>query len=257
MTEAAGPLRRALLPTAVFAGVLLLMEAAVRSGTVPPSIAAPSRIAASLADQHALLWYHLEPTLLTASTGLLLALGLALGMALLVYLVKPLEPTLLTIGTVVDSVPMIAIAPVLVIWLGLSLPMRITITTVICLFPIFVSTVQGLKAAPDNVEQLFTTLAASRMQRFRLLAIPYALPYLFVGLKVSAPLAVLGALIAEWTGVERGLGVYLLNAMFALKAVPLWTGVTVACAISAGAYLLVCLFEALSLGDGARAETMP
>jgi ABC-type nitrate/sulfonate/bicarbonate transport system permease component len=241
--------RRMALPAAVFAGAALLFELAVRFGLTPTTIAAPSAVLAGMARNAGLLWYHLEPTLLVAVTGFLLAILLALALAALVTIVKPLEPTVMTIGTVLDSIPMIAIAPVLVIWMGLSLPMRITITTIICLFPIFISVLQGLKSPPGTANELFVNLAASPLQRFRLLAIPYALPYLFVGLKIAAPLAILGALIAEWTGAERGLGVYMLNAMFGLRVVELWTGVFVACAVSAGAYLLVCLFELLAIVD--------
>ncbi len=93
-------------------------------------------------------------------------------------------------------------------------------------------------------------LAASPLQRFRLLALPNALPYVFVGLKVAAPLAVLGALVAEWTGAEWGLGVFMINAMFGLRVDQLWSAVALACAMSSGAYGLVCLFEYLSIAPG-------
>lgn len=242
-------LRNALLPLGVLVAVTLLAQFAVRSGWTPRTIAAPSDVLRAIAGNSGILWYQLEPTLLVASTGFLLALLLALALAALVYAFKPLEATIVTVGTVIDSIPMIAIAPVLVIWMGLTLPMRITIATTICFFPIFISVLQGLKSPPATTEELFVNLAASSWQRFRLLGIPYALPYLFVGLKVAAPVAILGALIAEWTGAERGLGIYMLNAMFGLRVIELWSGVAVACAVSATAYGLVCLFELLSIAD--------
>jgi len=242
-------IRRALLPASVFAGVIALVEAAVRLDLTPATIAAPSVVAAALIRQWPLLWYHLEPTLLIAVTGFVMALAISLAAAALAYVFKPIEASLTMVGTVLDSIPMIAIAPVLVIWMGLSLPMRITIATIICLFPIFVAVLQGLKSAPGTAEELFTNLAATPLQRFRLLAVPYALPYLFVGLKIAAPLAILGALIAEWTGAERGLGVYMLNAMFSLRVIELWAGVLVACAVSAGGFMIVSLFEKLAVVD--------
>lgn len=247
-------LARALLPTGTLLTFLLLFQIAVDARWTPTTLASPTQIAAGVYGSAPLLWYHLEPTLLVAGTGFLCALLIALAVAALVFIIKPLEATVMTIGTVIDSVPMIAIAPVLVIWMGLTLPMRITITTIICLFPIFISVLQGLKSPPETAEELFVNLAATPLQRFRLLGIPYALPYLFVGLKIAAPLAILGALIAEWTGAERGLGVYMLNAMFGLKTVELWSGVFVACAVSAGAYLLVSLFELLSITDPGQRE---
>jgi ABC-type nitrate/sulfonate/bicarbonate transport system permease component len=93
-------------------------------------------------------------------------------------------------------------------------------------------------------------LAASPWQRFRMLALPNALPYLFIGLKIAAPLAVLGALVAEWTGAEWGLGVFMINAMFGLRIDQLWSAVALACAMSSGAYGLVCLFEFLAIPPG-------
>ena len=256
MRNVMADLRRLALPTGVFAAALMLYEAAVRAHITPATIAAPSAIVGALARDPSLLWYHMEPTLLTAATGFLAALSIALVVAIAAYRYRRMEPILIMMGSVIDSVPMIALAPVLVIWMGLSLPMRITITTIICLFPILISVLQGLKAAPITAEELFTQLAATPFQRFRLLAIPYGLPYLFVGLKIAAPLSILGALIAEWTGVERGLGVFIVNAMFGLRVTQLWTGVFVVCAISASAYLLVCIFEALTLaGRNAREGT--
>jgi ABC-type nitrate/sulfonate/bicarbonate transport system permease component len=247
-------LRRALLPAATMIAFVCLAQLAVVAGWTPRTVASPSQIAGGVMANWSVLWHHLEPTLLVAVTGYLLALLVSLALAALVTIYRRIEPTVMTIGTVIDSVPMIALAPVLVIWMGLTLPMRITITTVICFFPIFVSLVQGLKAPPTSAEELFVNLAASPMQRFRLLAFPYALPYLFVGLKISAPLAVLGALIAEWTGAERGLGVFMLNAMFGLKVIELWSAVIVACAVSASAFLLVSLFELLSVTDRGQRE---
>jgi ABC-type nitrate/sulfonate/bicarbonate transport system permease component len=185
--------------------------------------------------------------LLTATIGYLAAATTALVVGFLVYSAPRIENSVLTVGAVVDSIPMIAVAPILIIWMGLSLSTRITITAVICLFPILISMIQGLKAQPRNTPELFTVLAATTFQRFRLLALPNALPYIFVGLKIAAPLAVLGALVAEWTGAEWGLGVFMINAMFGLRADQLWSAVLLACAMSSGAYGLVCLFEYLSL----------
>jgi ABC-type nitrate/sulfonate/bicarbonate transport system permease component len=250
-------LRRALLPAGTMLALVLLAQLVVSAGWAPATIASPAQIAIGLADNFSLLWFHLEPTLLVAVSGFLLAMVLALAMAALVTVFRPLENTVMTVGTVINSVPMIAIAPVLVIWMGLTLPMRITITTIICLFPIFVSVVQGLKSPPETANELFVNLAATPLQRFRLLCFPYALPYLFVGLKISAPLAILGALIAEWTGAERGLGVFMLNAMFGLRVIELWSAVFVACAVSTSAFMLVSLFEALSVVDSAGREEGP
>jgi ABC-type nitrate/sulfonate/bicarbonate transport system permease component len=223
---------------------------AVKGGIAPVTIASPSRIARTVFGQWDTLWFHMEPTLLTATIGYLAAAATALSLGFLVYSLRRIETTVLTVGAVLDSIPIIAIAPILIIWMGLSLSTRITITAIICLFPMLISVIQGLKSQPRNARELFTVLAATPVQRFRLLALPNALPYLFVGLKIAAPLAVLGALVAEWTGAESGLGVYMVNAMFGLRVDQLWSAVVLACAMSSGAYGLVCLFEYLSINPG-------
>ena len=235
------------LPTGTFAIFLALWEAAVASKVAPVTISSPSRIARTVFEEWGTLWFHMEPTLLTATIGYLAAAATALFVGFLVYSVPRIENTVLTVGAVMDSIPMIAIAPILIIWMGLSLSTRITITAIICLFPILISMIQGLRAQPRNTQELFTVLAATPLQRFRFLALPNALPYLFVGLKIAAPLAVLGALVAEWTGAEWGLGVFMINAMFGLRVDQLWSAVLLACAMSSGAYGLVCLFEYLSI----------
>jgi ABC-type nitrate/sulfonate/bicarbonate transport system permease component len=245
---------RGLLAAGVIAALLAVAEAAVRAGVMPDAVAAPSVVAKALVKEWPTLWFHLEPTLLTAFTGFFLALAIALSAALALYRFRRAEPGAMAVAAFVDSLPMIAVAPVLTIWMGIGLPMRVTLTTILCIFPLFVSLVQGLKAVPETVDELMRLLAASPAQRFRKAAIPYALPYLFVGARVAAPLSLFGALIAEWTGAERGLGVYMINAMFSLRIVELWSAVVVASAVSAGLYLLAGLYERLAVPDRGERE---
>src|SRR5579859_6067174 len=146
MAEGRKLLKAILLPGGAFAIFLVLWEMAVARGVAPVTIASPSRIARTVFDQWDTLWFHMEPTLLTATIGYLAATAIALFVGFLVYSVPRIENTVLTVGAVMDSIPMIAIAPILIIWMGLSLSTRITITAIICLFPILISMIQGLKA---------------------------------------------------------------------------------------------------------------
>jgi NitT/TauT family transport system permease protein len=247
-------LRTAMLPAAVLVACMVLAEIAVHLGWTPRTIAAPSAVWHTLVDEHAALWLQAEPTIVTAVYGCIIATALALLLGCLVYLVKRLEQLVVTTGAVLSSIPIIAISPVLIVWMGLSLSTRIAITTVICFFPMLVSVVQGLNASGKNAGELFAVMAATPLQRLRLLALPGALPYIFMGLKITAPLAVLGALVAEWTGAETGLGVAMLSAMFSLQIGRLWASVLLTCVLSAGAYGYVCLVERLALDAGRRAE---
>jgi NitT/TauT family transport system permease protein len=243
-----------LSPALVLAAAIIALELCVRAGFAPGAVAAPTVIVATLLAERAIIWGHLEPSLLTAMTGLLLALLLSTGVALFVHKVRRAENGAMAVAAFIDSLPMIAVAPVLTIWMGEGLGMRICLTTIICTFPIFVSFIQGLKATPVSVDEMLRVLAASSSQRFFVASLPYALPYLFIGLRTAAPMAMFGVLIAEWTGAERGLGAYMINAMFSLRADALWAAVVTASIVSIGLYLLVSAFESLALPDRGDVE---
>ncbi len=246
---------RAVLPLLVLAGLLAALQVWVASGAAPRTIASPSMIWQTLVSDRGNLWHNVEPTLLTATTGLLIATLLSLALGFLVYVFRRLEGAVLTASAVLTSIPIIALAPALITLMGPKLSARITITAFVCAFPMMSAAVQGITISSKPAQELFTVLAASPWQRFRLLALPSATPYLMLGAKIAAPLSLLGALIAEWTGAEEGLGVYMINAMFGLRIAQLWAAVTVACLLSVGAYGLVSLAEALSASG--RTEAGP
>ena len=108
------------------------------------------------------------------------------------------------IAIAVKTTPIVAIAPLLVIWLGTGWWSKIVAAILICFFPVLVNTVKGLKAADLEYRELFETLGASRAQEFRKLRIPYCLPYLFSALKISSSLAVIGAIVGEFVGATQG-----------------------------------------------------
>jgi ABC-type nitrate/sulfonate/bicarbonate transport system permease component len=245
------------LPVAVVAGVMALVEWWVASGHAPMTIPRPSAVLLVLRNEHADLLHQLGITVITAAYGFLLALVLALGIAFAVYAWPRAEGPVLTVGAVLSSIPLIAIAPILSVWLGLTLGTRVLITVVICLFPMLVSVVQGLREPRATEQELFTVVAATPWQRFRLLALPSAMPMLFVGMKISAPLAVLGALIGEWNGAETGLGVAMLNAMFGLQVQRLWATVLIACAVSSLAYAYLSLMERVAGYDRSAGAHQP
>jgi ABC-type nitrate/sulfonate/bicarbonate transport system permease component len=237
---------RALLPLAVIAALLAWLEERVAAGALPMTLPRPSAVGEVLWQERGMLLHELGITLLSAGHGLLLALVLAFAVGVAVHAWPRSEAAVLTVGAVLSSIPMIALAPILGVWFGLTLTTRVGITLLICLFPLLVAVVQGLRESRAGEQELFTVLAATPWQRFRLLALPSAVPLLFVGLKISAPLAVLGALIGEWNGAEHGLGVVMLNAMFGLQVPRLWATVSVACAVSMALYGYLVLVEHLA-----------
>jgi ABC-type nitrate/sulfonate/bicarbonate transport system permease component len=238
-------LRNTLPPLLLIASLALLLEGYVGAGAAPSTVAAPSLVLRTIWIGRDDIWRAVEPTLLTASTGFILATVVALLLGLFVYVFRRVETGVLAMAAVLTSIPMIALAPALITLMGMGLGARIAITTIICAFPMIVAAVQGLSCGAAT--ELFTVLAASPWQKFRLLALPTALPYLFLGAKIAAPLALLGSLIAEWTGAEDGLGVYMLTAMFGLHIAQLWASVAITCLLSMAAYGLVATAERLAV----------
>ena len=240
-----------LAPVAVFAVLVALLEALKRADILPVTVPAPSEIAGAFSRSYADLFYHMVPTVLSAVTGFVLAALIALTLGVVAVVYKRAERPVMTLGIVIDSIPLIALTPILMVWVGNGLPARIIIGTIAALFPLLVGVVQGFKAVDRNVSELFYILAASRWQQMTKLAFPTALPFIFAALKIAAPLAVLGALLAEWVSADRGLGIMMIYALFSFDVPLTWLTILAVCVIATLAYGLVALAEKLVLGDRA------
>ena len=242
-------LARSIAPAAgTIAALIVLLEGLKRAGRLPITVPAPSEVGAAFLDHAGDLAFHAEPTLLAAASGLLLALLLALLFGAASTLWRGAEPGIVRFGVMVDSLPMIALGPILVLWVGNGLAPRIILATIAPFFPLLVATVQGLKAVDRNAADLFHLLGASRMQRWRKLALPSALRYILPGLKIAAPLAILGALVAEWMGADRGLGIMMTYALFSFDVPLAWVTILAVCAIAVAGYGLASLLERALLG---------
>lgn len=240
-----GLLLAAGLPAAIVAGLAGLMELAKRLDWLPVTVPAPSEIGAAFVRSGDDLFYHMTPTVLSALAGYGIAILIAGALASLVSAWRRARRTVLTFGVIVDSIPLIALTPILMLWLGNGVESRIVIATVACLFPLLVGAVQGLTAIDRSRQELFHVLSASRWQRLRKLALPSALPYLFAAMKIAAPLAVLGALIAEWVNAERGLGIMMVYALFSFDVPLVWLTIIAVCALAMIGYALIAIAERL------------
>jgi ABC-type nitrate/sulfonate/bicarbonate transport system permease component len=228
--------------------LIALLEILKRSGALPITVPAPSEVGAAFVDNIGDLGYHAVPTLLSALTGLCLSTVLAFSLAAAAVLWRSAEPGILRFGVMIDSMPLIALGPILVLWVGNGLAPRVILATMAPLFPLLVAMIQGFKAVDRDAADLFHLLAATRLQRLLKLALPSALPYIFAGLKIAAPLAVLGALIAEWIGADRGLGIMMIYALFSFNVPVAWVTILAVCAIAMAGYGLVALIERAVLG---------
>jgi NitT/TauT family transport system permease protein len=201
---------------------------------------APSAIAASvdrsLATQFAV-------TFIEAFVGFAVASVLAFGVAAAFVRFHTLEDGLFPIAIAIKTTPIVAIAPLLVIWLGTGWWSKIVAAVLICFFPVLVNTVKGLKAADLEYRELFETLGASRAQEFRKLRVPYCLPYLFSALKISSSLAVIGAIVGEFVGATQGLGYLIIISSAHLETATLFS------AIIAAAIAGIVMFYAIGFAE--------
>jgi NitT/TauT family transport system permease protein len=194
----------ALVPASFVAAVLCIWEAAVRLFDLPEYLLPAPSVIADTVDRS--LFFHLAVTFSEALVGFLIASILAFGAALAFVRFRALEQGLFPIAIAIKTTPLVALAPLLVLWQGTGWWSKITAASLICFFPVLVNTVKGLKAAGADYFDLFSALGATRPQEFRKLRIPFCLPYVFSALKISSSLAVVGAIVGEFVGATKGLG---------------------------------------------------
>lgn len=160
----------------------------------------------ALMAERSLLPRHFWVTLLETLGGFGLAIAIGIPVAILIAYSRFLERTIYPVLLALNAVPKIAIAPILVLWMGFGAGPKIAVTFLLCIFPIVISTATGLKSTPPELMELIRSLSASPVHGFAKVRFPAALPHVFVGLKVAISLAVIGAVIGEFVGAEEGLG---------------------------------------------------
>jgi len=156
------------------------------------------------------LWLHIGVTLVEIALGLLIGLNTAFGLGYLLGKHHTLERIASPYIVASQSIPIVAIAPLVVIWMGSGLASKVAVTALITFFPTLIATIVGIRSVDPDLHDLMRSLRASRWQLFWKLELPAALPMIFGGLKLSATLAVVGAVVGEFMGANAGLG-YLVN----------------------------------------------
>ncbi|MGI6361122.1 MAG: ABC transporter permease [Bacillota bacterium] len=199
-----------LLPLATILIVIIIWQIIAQSGVVPGyMLPAPLAVAQAFMADLSVLLGHLKVTLIEALAGLGLSIILGFMLALLMDRYETLKKAFYPLLVVTQTVPPIAIAPLLVLWFGFGLSPKILLIVVVCFFPIAVGFLHGFAAADADEMQLLRSMGANKRQIFRYIKLPSSLPYFFSGLKVSTAYCVVSAVIAEWLGGTAGLGVYM------------------------------------------------
>jgi NitT/TauT family transport system permease protein len=204
---------------------------------------APSRVFQTLLQNPTLFANASLMTLGEALIGLLLGLVAGVAIASLLSLIPALEGGVMTLAILVKSTPLVAIAPLLTIWLGFGVLPKIVITALLTFFPVLVNVLSGLGQTDPALIDLFRAWNASRWEVFALLRAPSSLVYLFAALKISGPLALIGAVVAEWTGASGGLGRTMWLAYSNLNLPYLFAAIFILALAGIGLYQLLVWLE--------------
>ena len=237
---------RLIYPLIGFAIILVAWEAYVDvfqvSTIVLPS---PSDILRVSWQRHDLLLRETGPTFLESVLGFALAIAIGVPMAVCVANSRLLNLTLYPILIAMQSVPKIAIAPIILVWFGLGLQSKLAVAFLVAFFPVVVDTATGLQATPPGLIELGRSLRASRWQMFWKVQLPAALPFVFSGAKVAVTLAVIGAVIGEFVGSMNGLGNLLLSANSQLDGPLAWAALVWLSVLGILLFIAVVLAEKL------------
>ena len=236
--------RRRLLP-ALGIGVALLIWAALVYGLkVPPFIApSPLLVVQTLYAKFGMLMINLVPTAIEAVSGFLLGNLAAIVIATVFVHKKTMEDAFFPVVVVINTIPVVAKAPILVLLLGNGMEPKIAIAALICFFPTLVNMVRGLESVNPQAMELMRVLSASKREVFFKLRLYNSLPYLFSALKIAASTAVIGAIVGEWIGSTYGIGALIIQAMYNFDSAMLYATVIVGSVFSVAFFLVISFAE--------------
>ena len=232
-------------PAIVTAVAMLVLWQLVVTGFGVPTYIAPSpvQVAQVFVEQGDVLWINFWPTLLEAMAGF--ALGNTIAVLLAVWFVhnRLAERAFYPIAVFVNTIPIIAVAPILVLMLGNGYAPKIVIAALICFFPTLVNMVRGLKAVSPQMLELMRVLSASEREILWKIRLQSSLPFLFAALKIASTTCVIGAIVGEWIGSNYGLGSLIIEATYNFRAPLLYATVILGAGLAVAAFTTTSLIE--------------
>lgn len=201
-----------LIPAAFIFTLLVIWEAVVRIFHIPLYVLpSPVQVVQTLAAEAGTLWGHALITTMEAVVGIVIALVLAIILGVAMDRFPVVRQGLYPVLVVTQTVPMIVLAPILIIYMGFGAAPKILTVVLMCFFPVAVSFSDGLSQVDEEYVHLVRSYGTGKWGAYRLVKIPAAIPALLSGLKVAATYSISGAVVGEWIGSQRGLGYYLLR----------------------------------------------
>ncbi len=236
--------RRRLLPVIGIASALVLWALVVRIFNVPVFVApSPQLVLSTLWTKLDVLLANLLPTAIEAFTGFLLGNLTAILIATVFVHSKAMEEAFFPVVVVINTIPVVAKAPILVLLLGNGMEPKIAIAALICFFPTLVNMVRGLESVNPQAMELMRVLSASKREVFFKLRLRNSLPYLFSALKIAASTAVIGAIVGEWIGSTTGIGALIIQSTYNFDSAMLYATVLVGSAFSVLFFVTIATIE--------------
>ena len=228
--------------------LLALWQVYVQVGHIGPLfLPSPSAIIAALLQNWPIIYDNTVQTLLETVLGILLATLFGLAMALLLdvssWMRRAIYPLLVTSQTI----PMIALAPLLLIWIGYDIRSKLIVVIIYCFFPIAVAVADGLASVEPELINLLRSMRATRWQILWMVRLPAAMPSFFSGLRIAATYSVVGAIFGEYVGAEKGLGIYMQRATNSFATAQVFAAIVVTAVLSLLLFGLVSLIERIAL----------
>jgi ABC-type nitrate/sulfonate/bicarbonate transport system permease component len=237
-----------LVPLAIVLALIGVWELYARVGEVEDLILpAPTDVASALWDDRSLLWDNFVVTAQEVLFGLAVAVAAGALLAAALHASGAVRRAVYPLLVASQTVPIVIVAPLLVVWFGYGLAPKLAIIALICFFPVVVTALDGLASVDPELRKLMRTLDASPLRTFRLVEAPAALPSLFSGARIAVAVAVIGAVLAEQAGSSDGLGHLLLQATPQLETARAYAAVVVLSLFAIALFALLAVLERLAL----------
>ncbi|MFL9959728.1 ABC transporter permease [Paraburkholderia sediminicola] len=236
--------RARMLPALGVAGLIFTWWAVVAGFHVKPFIApTPMLVLETFVNKSDVLIQNLLPTAIEASLGFLLGNLAAILLATVFVHNKTLQDIFYPVAVMINSIPVVAKAPILVLIMGNGLEPKITIAAIVCFFPTLVNMVRGLNAVNPQAMELMQILSASKREIFFKLRVFSSLPYLFSALRIAASMSVIGAVVGEWIGATQGIGAMIIQATYNFDSALLYTAIIMSAILSGAFFLVIAMAE--------------
>lgn len=224
---------RMLLPVLGAGSLLAAWQFLLPLAGVPAYIVpTPTAIAAVFARSWPLLMSNFWPTAIEAAAGFAIGNITAILLAVVFVHSRVLQAMYFPVVLFFNTIPVLALSPIIILIFGLGMTPKIVIAAVICFFPTLINMIRGLESPTPSEHELFHVLSATRWEAFWRLRLPRALPMLFSSLRIASATAVIGAIVGEWIGSEKGLGALIIQATFNYQSDRLYAAIVLSSSLS-------------------------